>query len=402
AGMGRRFNTKSHSGRVLFHKDLGICPDKVDPESRLIEPTIAKALCGDRVRVESLSEEMRLLYVAMTRAMESLILVGGVKDFKGNISRWQHPASLFYLKKAQCFLDWVMLSAVDGGPVVPALPEDGGEAITSMGCYDITLHPWGSGESAVIGKEAETLALENSGEIELAEEVRRRLAWRYPSQGAVEPPEKMTVTEIAKVRAGNLENGGDAPELVIRPAFLQQSADGFAPAELGTGIHTILQGLDLKKIRGCGQDWKTLGDTIEKQAADMAARERIAPALLAALNLEPIQRFFTTETGQRLLAAKTLQRELPFNYQVEAARIRPEWAGKGQTITIQGMIDCCFLEDNAWVLFDYKTDRFFGAKEKERLVARYQTQLGLYAEALAALTGIPVKEQRLCFLMENV
>ena len=87
---------------------------------------------------------------------------------------------------------------------------------------------------------------------------------------------------------------------------------------------------------------------------------------------------------------------------MEAARIRTEWAGQRQTITIQGMIDCCFLEDGAWVLLDYKTDRFFGAKEKERLVARYQTQLGLYAEALAALTGIPVKEQRLCFLMENV
>lgn len=402
AGMGRRFNTKSNSGRVLFHKDLGICPDKVDPESRLVEPTIAKALCGERVRVESLSEEMRLLYVAMTRAMESLILVGGVKDLKGSMVRWQRPASLFYLKKAQCFLDWVMLSAVDGGSVMPALPEDGGKAITPMGCYDITLHSQGSGESAVLGKATAPLTLENLGDIGLAEEVRRRLAWRYPSPGEREPPEKMTVTEIAKVRAGNLENGVEAPELVIRPAFLQQSAAGFAPAELGTGIHTILQGLDLQKIRDCGQDPDDLADTIEKQAANMAAQERIAPELLAALNLEPIQRFFTTETGRRLLAAKTLQRELPFNYQVEAARIRPEWAGQRQTITIQGMIDCCFLEDGAWVLLDYKTDRFFGAKEKERLVARYQTQLGLYAEALAALTGIPVKEQRLCFLMENV
>lgn len=391
AGMGRQFNTRLGSGRVLFHRVLGICPDYINPEKRMMAPTLAKSICTDQMRMENLSEEMRLLYVAMTRAMEELILVGGVKDVEKAVERWNNPADLYHLKKAKGFLDWVML-ALNSQSLGGLPPVDKEVCTVEMADCLVAIHPFNTLEEGQ--KTAQPTQVDMTQMVvdpETAKDITRRLAWQYPGEGMAEPPEKMSVTQIKR--------GGVplAPERLSRPAFMEAGESQYSSTELGTGIHAVLLALDLDRINRC-KDPGAVREAVAAQADAMVAEERMVGGLRDALDLAPLGEFFASSLGKRLLAARVVKRELPFNYRIPAGEVDEQWAQSKKTITLQGMIDCCFMEEDHWVLLDYKTDRYHGTGPKKALIAAYKSQLMLYKRALEAITDIPVMECTLVFL----
>ncbi|WP_315523267.1 helicase-exonuclease AddAB subunit AddA [Pseudoramibacter alactolyticus] len=392
ADCGKGANLKNATGKVkvYFHQKLGICPKWIDPSAKLYHDTLATTLVQEQVKTESLSEEIRLLYVAMTRAMAKLIMIGSVADLEKEKERWEKPCTVGNLKKGRqgsgvSYLDWLMMACYCPGAaqnsVSPALKIKIKEETTR--------------EAVTQERPIQQLELSSKQ----LQEIRRRLSWHYQSAGRP-APSKLSVTQVEHLRE-NPDRGADAlieiPERVAKPAFMEAAGlRHWQPSELGSGIHTLLQRIDLDGIRACGGDTAQIADAVRAEAARLAELGILEAALVKALDLRPVVRLMGSPIGKRLLRAATCRRELPFNLAVPGRRINPIYGE--ETVLLQGMIDCCFIEDDRWILLDYKTDRWHSQEARDRLIARYQIQIDFYEQALAAITGRPVAEKYLLFI----
>ena len=423
SGTGKGFNKQSNNNQILLHKDLGICPDYVNLEKRFKHNSLAKEVCKAQSNMEMLSEEMRLLYVGMTRAEERLYVVGTVKNPEKSFQKWQEEPDEYHLLKASSLLDWVMLGII-GGKGVAAIPE-----ILELEDFMIYRH----NAATETGKSAneETVAASESGETaneavlpgepseiavspEERERITSRLNYRYPEKTDNALPSKMSVTEIKNVQKVKQDEKlvikNSIPKRSEGPKFLAKKQDEFSPAQRGTALHLLMEVLDLtpiqKQIRSHGQKdldvfmQKYLGQEIER----LIQKEFLSEKLAHAINLSSVTDFYASPSGVRLLSAEKIRREIPFNYGYDPGKVRAEWLGIEEKITVQGIIDCAFIEDNQWVIVDYKTDFYQDAKQRDGLLNEYGIQINLYAEALTALTGMPVKEKIIAFItmQENI
>lgn len=384
AGLGRKFNMRGNSGDVCFHKQLGICPQYIDLNVRAKMTTVASALYQERVRIETLSEEMRLLYVAMTRAREELILTATFKDQDKAAARWQLPPTPYSLKKAACFADWVMPAVLNGREFpknVDRLDTDNFNICLFKRENLLDTNPESAKKDSVVI---------HSMNDELFQEIDRRLSFKYPY---VEPPlpGKMTVTEMRQIRKASQP---DVPDRVALPKFMEEGSTDYTPAQRGTAIHTLLQHLNLESVASVKDT--NLMEVLEQARKQLVEKEIMESALAATIDLNQVENFLNSDVGQRLLKAKIVCREMPFNYRYDPARL--DVSLDGGDLIIQGMIDCFFEEDGAWVLLDYKSDHCYNANERAAIIHRYGPQIDLYAEALSALTNKSVKAKYLCLL----
>lgn len=416
AGLGRRFNLRDAQETCLIHKDLGLAPSYVNPDLRLRCDTLIRRVMSKVIRLESLSEEMRILYVAMTRARDKLILMGALQDTTKHANQWAQDINPYNLSKGRCPMDWigpVLLRHPQGQPLrgllspsaaVPCFEADSWEGASE---WQICLWdrrdlreqlPGGSGSSQDLRIRLQGLSIADP---DLYSEISSRLAWRYPHAAAAQIPSKLTVTEAKRLReardtgieaAGFLGVLASADLRMRRPRFMEGTKQ-FTAAERGTLMHFVLQHLDYREAADLSQ--------IADQVADMTARELLTPEEAAVVEQDKILAFLNSAVGRRIRAAERVYREVPFNYRKGADQVIPGLKQGGEQLLLQGVIDCCFLEGGAWVLLDYKTDQIYpGGPTPEETACRYQVQLQLYGEALAGITGIPVKE-RILFLLST-
>ena len=382
AELSKKYHAERSSAPLLAHRDLGVGMSYYDPDLRTRRLTLPQAAIMARQRREDVAEEMRILYVMLTRAKQKLVLVGTVKGAEDAMKRWSALSAAPFA--ASCHLDLIMAARcgaeAEGRPtfselrVLPA-PEIRPEA-----------EERGDGARALFdGVMAHPEQYED-------EDLDRQLAWRYPDPLSAGKPLKLTASGLLR----ELEGPQELPTLAERPAFLMESARRMTGAERGTAHHRCMQLLDLDALAGLSGQALTraigqqLDDCADRRLLEDAQRQAVRPARLA--------RFLESETGLRLRRAATVRREWPFNVMLrlgealtdeEAARF-----GDGELL-VQGTIDCCFVEDGAWVLLDYKTDR---ADDMDALRAHYEKQLKVYALALERITGMPVKQRLLCLL----
>ena len=376
-GGGRRSELIAHreAGVGLKHMDsrLGTCRDTL--------PRLAANALSDS---EAAAEELRILYVLLTRARDRLILIGSVKSLETAVERykmsWKSPVT------PSCYLDLLM-------PPVCGLPGGeelrGGELIEdeSLPKVDLYLH---SRHSLMKAEEEE--ARDN---VSLMDEVCAREAdgqwvekyvWQYPHEEAVLLPLKLTASGISREITGPAQ----PPELIPRPAFLSEDGQ-MTGAERGTATHAALQGLELNALRGL--DETSLHQEVVLQLNRMTESGLLTRAQREAVRPMTLVRFMTGDIGRRMLNAHALHREWMFTLRMgteEAVGIP-----SNETLLVQGAVDCCFEENGQWILLDYKTDR---SDDTDALIARYRPQLSLYAKALHQITGKPVKETWLCLL----
>lgn len=409
AGLGNKFNFRDLNRDVLFHKDLGLGPQLVDTGARVTFPTIAKLALKQKLKMETLAEEMRILYVALTRAREKLILVGSARNLKNCARRWCGPVSTEgwnlpegFLAGAATALDWLAPALArhrDGNEIrTLGASEDSPpvEVAADSSRWRIFVETGLARTGTALDSRPESLSrvsrmepLEEEGP--LAGVIKDRLDWSYPYTGVVGRASKASVTELKRrfdpLTAEEDESLRDIrPAVGGRPLFLQE-VHGLTAAEVGSALHLVMQSLDLKSSLDPGD--------IKRQIEGMVERELLTIEQADSVPVERIASFFAGPLGRRVLAGRGVMRELPFTLAVPAEEVYPELLnGSGETVLVQGVVDCLVDEGDGYLLLDYKTDRL-ARDQLEKALARYRGQMNLYARAVEKIMGRKVKEKYL-------
>ncbi len=395
AGLGKNFNLTDTNAQVLLHKDLGIGPRYVNPDTRQIGDTLPRMAMKERIRMENLSEEMRILYVALTRPKDKLILMGAVRDLPHALMKWAGQMNAYSLSRGRSYLDWIcpvllrhpdgekLRELVDGGIDTDVWEDPSQWVIHIHNRGDLSLE----GRDRPMGRERimeylEGQPMETAAEI--APILEKRFQWRYQHEPATRIPSKLSVTEIKRISSGNTAAMGmDTPALIEKPKFLTGRQD-LTAMERGTIIHFAMQHLDIGRVDS--------PKAIKEQVQEMVAREQMTEEDARAVDIQGIYRFFTSPIGRRIVQAPRVYREVPFNLVKKACDVIPGLKDCQEDLLIQGVIDCFFEEGSDLVLVDYKTD-YVTEAGRDEVIERYRLQIELYGEALERILNRRVKEK---------
>lgn len=362
--LGRRFRLDGQREGLLLHAAGGIGLRWIDGGVK--RDTAARRALQQRLRREQLAEEMRVLYVGMTRAEHRLVLVGSWKNAARLLAQAEaHPTAAQVLA-CTAPLQWALMG-------------------TRAHC-DTRLH---AREPLLAAAPASGRAapLEAPGR-EAAEALAHRLAWRYPFSAAAALPAKAAVSDLARrMGAAAAEPPAFDPPTFL-PAGAPEAAAALTAAERGTAVHAVLAGLPLAPMAEAD---------VRAHVEALVRAGRLSAAQAAAVPCAALSWLTRTPLYGRMAASVRVERELPFSHAVPAAALFGAAAG-AEPVLLQGVIDCCFLTDAGWVLVDYKTDRVPPGEPAARQAAAHAPQLRLYAGALAQLTGLPVAERLVVLL----
>lgn len=395
AGLGKQFNLTDTQDDILIHKDLGLGPKYVDVLKRRYTSTLPQAAIKKKVKLESLSEEMRILYVALTRAKDRLLLIGSVNDISKEAKKWCKETSLYYLSNSKSYLDWICNSLAkhsDGGAIRElagvddeyenAICEDTSWIIRILNRKDFSV----SQEHNTINKKEFRNKLENFDDYtptSLKEEVDKRFDWSYDYKNSINIPSKMSVSDIKKASFKSIEAlTYKIPSIVKIPKFLEGKKP-FTKAEVGTIIHFVMQHLDVN----IPIDKKS----IENKVDEMVIEELLTDEESKVVNIDKILNFYKSPIGHRLLSSNCINRETPFVLKKKASEVISGLVDCNENVLIQGVIDCYFEEEDGLVLVDYKTD-YVLEENLDNIVDKYRSQMILYKEALERITERKVKE----------
>lgn len=429
SGMGKNFNKQDTRSKMVLHPELGIGLDYMDGKKRIKSPTIAKKAIAKQIDLENLGEELRVLYVALTRAKEKLILTGTLKDAPEKLEFFRQQANLSkaadrplsYLTRegASGYLDWILPAVLSYGDKYPVRIVEAAELVLD------------EVENQLEQNEDLT---ERIGEIKAADpqlvgQLKQRFSQRYPYQVDVLRKNKYSVSEL-KHRAMREKFEAEQEETI--PAFLEEPVTPTIPlfiqrqgsveqetpnrgALRGTAVHRVMECYDFASEK-----------SVQEQMEAMEKEEKITADMRTLVKERIVADFVSSETGKRMALAQrmgALYREKPFvmgfteeeleNYgfgagaqmienevQTENAQqeivlenvSRENHMHEEDLTLIQGIIDVFWIEDDGIIVLDYKTDRVDTAQE---LIDRYATQLKLYADALErvfATRKLKVKE----------
>ena len=416
AGTGKQHSYKSHDTRGSFicDNDWGIGMDYWDPASRSKYSTVRKEAVADKIRRESLGEELRVLYVAMTRAKEKLIMTGFVKNGAKNCEEWEkrlpvclNPGEKLpipLLSESDSFLEliWYAVCSAEHPEYF---------RINKVECKDLIIKEMEQQKEYGLRRQE----IDASGEIGgsplpdpvLAEELEKIYSRRYAHENL---SGLYTKTSVSELKMASLKEEGEEvfelfPENRPTPviASFASAAEGsnkqyenkegavrseFTGTEYGTAVHRILELFDYGRFT---HPASVSREEFDEWRAEISASAKIPPSYVK-LPAAGIMAFLHSSLAGRMAAAclnGKLHREQPFVLGIEADRVNPGFP-KEETVLVQGIIDAYFEEDGELVLVDYKTD----AVEKEHdLIDRYKVQLDLYERALTQITGKKVKEK---------
>ena len=416
AGMGKRFNFRDMNTSILIHPELGIGADAILPEKRIIAPSLCKQIIRRALLMESLGEELRVLYVALTRAKEKLILsgtIGALHPELGELSALRDSEepllSLGRRLGGKTYWDYVLPALARHRCMAPLFHEYGIFMNTANPLYKdpaefkvtrVTAQELTESEvmeQAEREMKKETLENWNPGRVfdsEIREEIQRRFSFVYPYQYLEDLPVKVSVSELKK-RSYHSEQ--DLEETVdyeteeeiqpLVPRFIEEKKEeGYTGALRGTAYHRVMECLDYQKTAN--------RDEIRRQLREWVDARKMERKEAESVRVKDIWNFVEAPLGQRMKAAsekRLLFREQPFVIARKASELDPQWQCE-ENVLVQGIIDAYFIEDEEIVLVDYKTD-FVRRGEEQKLIDRYHVQLEDYAQALERMTGRKVKER---------
>jgi len=395
-GLTRRLNRDDLMRPVLFHPVLGVGPKGLDRERMVEYSTLARRAVARQLEREMMSEELRLLYVAMTRAKEKLILTLALPEGLDGLSRLGEDLSVpvppMVLESQQSVGQWILLHALTRPEAHTLRTMAGAPDVVAEGLGPAWNIRWIEGAPlSEVGKPGGRLADLPQAEAADPDELIRRLSWQYPYMASANIPSKLTATAI-KGRVLDREAAEEAermvasqPEPIYRPNFMAEQV-GLTPAQRGIALHQAMQYIPLQglhTVEAIRMELKRLEESgfltaLQAQAAD--------PARIAA--------FFASNLGQAMTVAAVCQREFKFSLLVPARDYYPD-AGE-EEILLQGVVDAWFEETDGITILDFKSDRIAPGGEARR-AEEYRPQLEAYQKALAAILGKPVKRCVLWF-----
>lgn len=421
ADLGKSFNLTDAKDTFLLHKELGI-GSKLVSRSRVgqqIYKTLPWSIIADKIVAETKAEEMRILYVAFTRAKEKLILTGTInKDrlFKKAacwakyINREKIKLPTDFIMSANSYLDWVapaIMSHADGEPLRFLMEDKEGynkafSQLEPKAHFEVKLKESCDMEQklAIDSVDDDLLtAIKNLKKIPASsskEKIEHILSWHYDSKGLENVPTKLTVTELKERFNTNEYSELERAKSLLpedkewtRPKFLEENI--ISATARGTILHKVMQHIDF------------FGDTslaaIKAQLAALTASGILKADEADVVYLKGIQGFLKSPLGERLHKAKNIYRELPFSRTLKATDFYAEVQDDSATVFTQGVIDLLFEDENGkLVLVDYKTDR---KPSVEKAKARYSVQLKLYREAVEKILNKKVAESYIYMLQSG-
>ena len=372
----RQFNRSDLRGSVLVHPELGLGPKFTDAARGIEYPTLARRAVANRLERELLSEELRLLYVAMTRARERLFITCTFADLQKTMDKLA-PAAQEHIP-AQALLpmrsmaEWLICAALGTGGRALTLSIGGDEE--------------GAPRRVTPAAQPEP---ERTGEEAVPVDFDALLAWRYPRAGAETLPSKLTATELKSLAEPDAESAELLPRAArtFRRPDIALAARRLTAAERGTATHLALRYLELGAL--------TTPEAAREAVDRLAAAGKLSAREAAAVDAAGLCRFALSPLGRRIAAAPSVLREFPFALLCPAERFFP--GAEGEELLLQGVVDCCLIEPDGAVIVDYKTDRIAPEAAPER-AKRYAAQLETYAWAVSRITGLAVKAKIVYFL----
>ena len=370
--LAKRFNTQDLSGRILYHPQIGIGMDAIDREERISSPTILKKAIKEIIKKETLEEELRILYVAMTRAMRKLILTGVVEAKK--LDECKDMIRLPSPEQGRSYLDWIL----------PVLSQAEWKGCSYYHGEDLERILEGlSGSQPVAGLD-DLLKQEETVEADV-DRVRKAFDRSYPYRESVNWKRKYSVSELKKLAMQELpeeespvwEVPGTEEETLV-PAFLREGEETLRSTDYGTMVHKLMELLPFSAIHS-KEELDTALDRIWARqpgcrAMGDAVRNRVYRGIAS---------FLFSDYGQifsRMEEEGKLHKELPFTLGLDSTVLYPDSKGQ-ETVILQGIIDVCGEDQDGLWLLDYKTDRIKEGEER-LLLDRYKTQMLYYKMAL--------------------
>lgn len=442
SGVQKKFNTMDFNSPLLVDKNGGIGLKGYYPDIRVSYPSMPWLYCKSIKSDAMKAEEQRIFYVALTRARDKLFLTGyinkEIKKEKGVGAHIKHAAltqtqalGANLIKAGNSYLHWLLIAFarhLDGGAPLRNIIELEGETnfdLLDRQCqvkveiHDGSLYGDLDYKADVDETTINTVrVLGKVNDVELPEKIVQRFAFTYPNLVASKTTAKISVSELKRrfaerdaeaVSATDVsmqqkpviscditedttgENAIlDTSILTISGTELADSVFGRKPmaiadaeeivtgAQWGTLMHEAMQWLPVKKYTQT---------SMTAMLDSLQAEGKFSDEERSLLSDRSLYGFFNSDLGQRLIASKRVERELPFSMLFDGDRVYPD-VEHGERLFLQGIIDTVFVEDDQWVLVDYKTDR---VKSGDELIRRYKIQMDLYKEALERLTNMPVK-----------
>ena len=401
ADMGKAFNRRDTQDQILFHNRLGIGLKQYDPEWRMSYPTLIWSGIAAQLRWEGTAEEERILYVAMTRARDQLILTG----HSSHIDRdWQRWTSRLNPAQAKSYFDWVMPAALAPFGVKADADYARPGAAWQDAIWQVRIAravPAGTVEEGAYDGEPRLEALRR-GDLTgtpVPSWLDEQLSWQYAYPQAVRTAAKFSVSEVKRryqeLHSDELQDEaalsvpaaaviptapGEDDAFAALPPWLAGEEAAVSGAQRGTALHKALQYI----TPAADQTTATL-----RREIDAFVRQGLLSREEAKLVYVPVlAAFCQSDIGRRMAESPELHREYPFTVLLAGGDPLPE-TETGEQILIQGVIDCLFREDDAWILVDYKSDRLETA---DAFRSRYAVQLALYKRAVEQITHRPVEE----------
>ncbi|MGE5702019.1 MAG: UvrD-helicase domain-containing protein [Clostridia bacterium] len=420
AGLGKQFNQMDMLKPFLLHKELGFGPQVTDMELRLKYPSLAQLGIKHRLKREMLAEEMRVLYVALTRAREKLVLVGSSKKLADRIGAWCDASGEHErlgdgeLLKAKGYLDWIGSSLIRHPLASPLRSYSGAGEQVRRTIPDDSRWVFVFQQASVLerqeGAESPQLALwermvarqpldDQPVDEYWREYIDRQLSWKDPYAIASTTRSKWSVSELK--RAASKESRSiQLPKITQAPRFLAaESTHRFTAAERGTILHTVMQQLDLTRTLDA--------EDLARQVSAMVDRQFLTVEAAKQVDMQRIVGFFQSELGTRLRHAKQVYREVPFTMALHGHEVSPELTSElGKQVIVQGVIDCMFEEsDGKLIMLDFKTDAFWGDSSEQAaadITNRYREQIRRYEQAVSRIWRRSVNESWLYLFGGNV
>ncbi len=353
-GTGRRIRYRGTGTATAMHKDLALGMPHVDLEGKWHRKTLLQRVIEAKKADEELEEEIRILYVAMTRAMDQLIMTGKVKD----PDKLEESGG-----NARSFLEMIYMPMKEAGEAIEIHRGETGISLEAERAAS-TVHMADIFDRS--RKERDEDAMKLIGE---------RLSFIYPYEDAEGVKSKYSATEISRAGLPEQHEKISASDFV-RPDFSMEKKS-LSAAQAGTAMHLVMEKLDFRQALSQGREY------IVQVAEKLHSDQMLSDEEMEAVDIDNIEAFFHQETGRRAASADIIYKEREF---ISSRRIR------GVEVIVQGIIDCYFQEDDGLVLIDYKNSYAGGEKDEEKIVRRYEGQIKVYAEALEEATGRGVKE----------
>ena len=393
-GLNRAFNKMDEREPMLFHPRLGVGPKLLDPELRMEVPTLARTAVQLQLERERRAEELRLLYVAMTRARERLIMVMTLRDAPKELNSLLEQASPKpepeLLAAQPSVARWMLLPILCRADAGELWRENRPDTVMDPpDHWDIRLvsaeaEPEGSGEA----EERETAP---AGSAVPDEALLTALNWCYPGEGLALLPSKVTATQL-KGRTLDEEAAENtrraAPPLEFRRPDFARRSGALTAAQAGSAVHAVMERID----PALGADPVRVTGEIER----LRSEGHLTAEQAAAVRPEQVARFWSSPLGRAAAQSPALRREFKFSVLAPASRFYPGTPAE-ERVLVQGVVDCCFEDASGLTVVDFKSDRVQPGGEPEA-AERYRAQVEVYADALEEIFGKPVTRRVVWFL----